>query len=60
MLSSEEGATAIEYGLLVGLIGVVSIGTLSRLGKRQRRNLNCINRALRGRAQSRFCERRTA
>ena len=28
----EEGATAVEYALIVGLIAVVLIGTLSTLG----------------------------
>ncbi|AEE67279.1 pilin subunit [Bordetella pertussis] len=29
----EEGATAIEYGLIVGLIAVVIIGSVSLLGE---------------------------
>ncbi|MBS7351197.1 MAG: Flp family type IVb pilin [Comamonas sp.] len=29
----EEGATAIEYGLIAGLIAVVIIGTVTLLGK---------------------------
>jgi pilus assembly protein Flp/PilA len=29
---SEEGATAVEYGLMVGLIAVVIIGTVFTLG----------------------------
>lgn len=31
-LRDESGATAIEYGLIVGLIAVVIIGTLTALG----------------------------
>ena len=31
-LSSERGATAVEYGLLVALIAAVIIGTVSILG----------------------------
>lgn len=31
-LRDESGATAIEYGLIVGLIAVVIIGTLTDLG----------------------------
>lgn len=31
-LRDEEGATAIEYGLLAGLISVVIIGTVTAVG----------------------------
>jgi pilus assembly protein Flp/PilA len=31
-LKSEKGATAVEYGLMVGLIAVVIIGAVSLLG----------------------------
>ena len=31
-LSDESGATAIEYGLLVALVGVISIAALSEMG----------------------------
>ena len=33
-LQDEEGATAIEYGLIAGLIAVVIIGTVTALGTR--------------------------
>lgn len=32
MIADESGATAIEYGLLVGLLGVVVISAVSLLG----------------------------
>lgn len=32
-IKDESGATAIEYGLIAGLIAVVIIGTLTALGK---------------------------
>jgi pilus assembly protein Flp/PilA len=32
-LKDESAATAIEYGLIAGLIAVVIIGTVSKLGK---------------------------
>ena len=32
--NDEEGATAIEYGLIAGLIAVVIIGTVTALGTR--------------------------
>lgn len=32
-LNDESGATAIEYGLIAGLISVVIIGTVTALGK---------------------------
>ena len=59
-LSEETGAAAIEYGLIGGLIAVVLTASLTRLGKRKRRNLRCVNRALRGREANRFCKKRGA
>ena len=60
LLSDESGAAAIEYGLIAGLIGVVLAASLPRLGNRQRRNYNCVNRAMKGRKARRFCKRRSA
>jgi len=60
LLASEQGASAIEYGLIAGLIGVVLVGSLTRVGKRTRRNLNCAKRAMRGKKASKFCKRRGA
>jgi len=60
LLSSEEGASAIEYGLIAGLISVILVGSLTRVGKRTRRNLNCAKRAMKGKKASSFCERRGA
>lgn len=57
---SEDGAAAVEYGLIAGLIGVVLVGALNRVGRRKRRNLNCVKRAMKGREASRFCSRRGA
>lgn len=57
---SDGGATAIEYGLIAGLIGVVLVGSLNRVGRRSRRNMNCVKRAMKGREPSRFCKRRGA
>lgn len=39
-LSSEEGASAVEYGLLVALIAVVIIGAVTALGSNTRNKLN--------------------
>ena len=50
----------VEYGLIGGLIAVVLTASLTRLGKRKRRNLRCVNRALRGREANRFCKKRGA
>ncbi len=60
LLSSERGAAAIEYGLIAGLIAVVLTASLTRLGKRQRRNYNCVKRAMRGKKANKFCSKRGA
>lgn len=60
LLSDTRGAAAIEYGLIGGLIAVVLTASLTRLGKRQRRNMRCVNRAMKGREANRFCKRRGA
>ncbi|MEL6413943.1 MAG: Flp family type IVb pilin [Pseudomonadota bacterium] len=60
MRYSEDGAAAVEYGLIAGLIGVVLVGAVNRVGRRQRRNMNCVKRAMKGRKASRFCKRRGA
>jgi|GEM_PF-3744510 len=60
LVSSESGAAAIEYGLIAALIAIVMTASITRLGKRQRRNYNCVKRAMKGRKASRFCERRGA
>ncbi len=50
----EEGATAMEYGLIGAVIAVALIPAVARLGRRTRRPLNCVKRtqrrARRGRA----------
>lgn len=60
LLEDQAGASAIEYGLIAGLIGVVLVASLPRVGKRTRRNLNCAKRAMKGREASNFCKRRGA
>ena len=57
---SEDGAAAVEYGLIAGLIGVVLVGAVNRVGRRKRKNLNCVKRAMKGRKANRFCRRRGA
>jgi Flp pilus assembly pilin Flp len=59
-LSSESGAAAIEYGLIASLIAIVLAASMTRLGKRQRRNYNCVKRAMRGKNASKFCKKRGA
>ncbi|MDO9439339.1 MAG: Flp family type IVb pilin [Beijerinckiaceae bacterium] len=41
-LANESGATAIEYGLIAGLIAVVIIGSVSLLGTRINAKFNAI------------------
>ncbi len=60
LLSSESGAAAIEYGLIASLIAIVLAASVTRLGKRQRRNYNCVKRAMRGKNASKFCKKRGA
>ncbi len=60
ILASESGAAAIEYGLIASLIAIVLTASLTRLGKRQRRNYNCVKRAMRGKKANRFCKKRGA
>nr|WP_070961351.1 Flp family type IVb pilin [Hyphomonas sp. Mor2] len=60
LLASESGAAAIEYGLIASLIAIVLTASLTRLGKRQRRNYNCVKRAMRGKQANRFCKKRGA
>ena len=41
-LKDEFGATAIEYGLIAGLIAVVIIGAVSSLGKNVANKFNAV------------------
>jgi len=59
-LSSEGGAAAIEYGLIGSLIAIVLTASFTRLGKRQKRNYNCVKRAMKGKKANRFCKKRVA
>jgi pilus assembly protein Flp/PilA len=43
---NESGATAIEYGLIAGLISVVIIGVVSTIGQDLLRHFNAIDDGL--------------
>jgi pilus assembly protein Flp/PilA len=45
-LKDQSGATAIEYGLIAGLIAVVIIGSVTAVGTRLTAKFNAINSAL--------------
>ncbi len=45
-LSDTSGATAIEYGLIAGLIAVVCIGAFSAVGTKLSAKFNTITRNL--------------
>jgi pilus assembly protein Flp/PilA len=45
-LADNRGATAIEYGLIAGLIGVVIIGALANDGLKLRATFTTIGNAL--------------
>jgi pilus assembly protein Flp/PilA len=48
LVSDEKGATAVEYGLIVGLIAVVIIGVVGTLGQTLWGWFNDINTGLSG------------
>ncbi|MGP8231747.1 MAG: Flp family type IVb pilin [Methylovirgula sp.] len=41
-MNDESGATAIEYGLIAGLIAVVIIGALTTLGSNVKNKFNAV------------------
>ena len=46
LVEDEEGATLVEYGLLVGLIAIVAIGAITLLGDEINAVFTSINNAL--------------
>ena len=46
LLNNEEGATAIEYGLIAALIAVVIIGALSTIGTNLNNKFTTIGSSL--------------
>jgi pilus assembly protein Flp/PilA len=46
MIKNEEGATAIEYGLIAALIAVACIGALSSVGSNLATKFNTVSSAL--------------
>lgn len=46
MLKNEDGATAIEYGLIAALISVAAIGALTTIGTQLSGSLNTVGNAL--------------
>lgn len=47
-LNNEDGATAIEYGLIAALIGVVIITAVSQLGTDLTNTFTAVSNALQG------------
>lgn len=45
-LKDEEGATAIEYGLIAGLIAVVLVATLTSVGDQLKAMFNYITESI--------------
>lgn len=45
-VKDQSGATAIEYGLLAGIIAVVIIGAVTRLGTKLSHQFNIIGNSL--------------
>lgn len=46
---SEEGATAIEYGLIAALVAVVLIGSMTTLGRSLNNNFSKVSSSVQGR-----------
>jgi pilus assembly protein Flp/PilA len=47
-LNEEDGATAIEYGLIAALVSVAAIGALTAMGSRLSTMFNTVSSALSG------------
>lgn len=45
-LKDEEGATAVEYGLLVALIAAIIVGVVKTLGTKVNKGFTDVNNAL--------------
>jgi pilus assembly protein Flp/PilA len=45
-INDEDGATAVEYGLLVALIAAVIVGVVSTLGQRIKTAFTTVNDAI--------------
>ncbi|MCB1383016.1 MAG: Flp family type IVb pilin [Notoacmeibacter sp.] len=54
--NDQQGATAVEYGLLASLIGAGNITGMTKLRNRTRRKFNCSTRALKGKSLPAGCE----
>ncbi len=46
LFKNEDGATAIEYGLIAALIAVAAIGAMTSLGKNLNNTFGNVNTAL--------------
>ena len=46
ILKSEDGATAIEYGLIASLISIAAIATMTTLGASLRNTFSAVSSAL--------------
>ena len=48
LIRDEEGATAIEYGLIAALIAVAAIAALTRVGSQLQTTFNSVGTSLEG------------
>ena len=46
LLKSQEGATAIEYGLIAALIAVAAIGAMQGIGNKLNTTFNTVSNSL--------------
>ena len=44
--ADEEGATMVEYALLLALVGAVAIGVVTTVGKKAINTFNTVNNAM--------------
>lgn len=52
----EEGATAVEYGIMVALIAAVIIAAVVLIGEQTEQGFDCVGETLRDNATSARCE----
>jgi pilus assembly protein Flp/PilA len=55
-LSAQSGSTAVEYGLIIGLIALGLVGLLSQMGDDLNEPLNCSRDVINGQDKAEVCK----